>query len=244
MKLFETQFGSTVYGIVTPESDVDIGVVALESPLHIFGLQDAKDFPQVQNDRGEDIRKFWLKRFIRLCVRGNPNALEWLYTPQEHILYCHPLFYEHIIENAHLFLDMDNIIQSHLGFAKSQIVKMKGFSKKLSDRENEIGAKRRALIERHGYDVKYASHAIRLIYQLTDLLEGGTILLPYEDEVRAELLAIKTGEVPFEEFDNLYEDRLCKVEYMIDMARSEIDAWKPNQEVIARILETMYRLGW
>lgn len=222
MKLFETKFGSQVYGTVTPDSDVDIGVVALESPLHIFGLQDATDFPQVQNDQGEDIRRFWLKRFMRLCVRGNPNVLEWLYTPENDILYCHPLFRVHIIENAHYFIDIDKIVQSHLGFAKSQAMKMR----------------------QYGYDVKYASHAIRLIYQLTDLLESGRIVLPYEDEVCAELLAIKTGDVSLAEFDALYEDRVAKVTHLIDVGQPMFKLWKPNHDLIASILEAMYRSGW
>ena len=243
MRLYKTQFGSQVYGTVTPTSDIDIGVVTLESPLHIYGLKDVKDFPQIVKD-GVDTREFWLKRFLLLCTRGNPNVLEYLYTPESHVEYCHPIFREHILENAFIFMNFDKCIQSHLGFAKSQIMKMRNFNDKLSDRENEVGAKRRALIAQHGYDTKYASHAIRLIYQLTDILEHGTIRLPYEGAVCDELLAIKLGEISIHEFDKLYADRVAKVENVIRLSRDHIDSIKPNHKVIASVLEAVYKLGW
>lgn len=237
LKLLETKFGSQVYGTATPFSDIDIGVVALESPLHVFGLQDATDFPQIQDAENRDVRRFWLKRFLRLCVRGNPNVLEWLYTPDEHIEFMHPLFNQFVLNYRSQFLDYDKIIQSHLGFAKSQIIKM-------TRHEKEMGAKRRALVEVYGYDTKYASHAIRLIYQLTDVLSRGRIVLPYPENVRTELLAIKLGQVSLSEFDVIYQARKDEVEQLIVDKRDLIDSVKPDHDTIACILEEFYQTAW
>lgn len=237
MKLLETKFGSQVYGTATPFSDIDVGVVALESPLHIFGLQDATDFPQIQDEENRDVRRFWLKRFLRLCVRGNPNVLEWLYTPEEHVIYTHPLFENYILFYRDVFLDYDKIIQSHLGFAKSQIIKM-------TRHEKEMGAKRKSLVMAYGYDTKYASHAIRLIYQLTQILEHGRIVLPYPESVRTELLSIKIGQVSLSEFDVIYQERKAAVEKVIEDNQDLIRMTKPNHQTIAGILEEVYQKGW
>jgi len=238
MKLFKTQFGSQVYGIATPNSDIDIGVVIMESPSHIYGLQNAINFPQVKDNENHDIRKFWLKRFLSLCVRGNPNALEWLYTQKDKIISCEKVFQEQIINNRELFLDGSSLIHSHMGFALSQIVKMRRH-------EQEMGAKRRALYNKYGYDVKYASHAVRLIHQLTSIMKHGTMVLPYEEEVRAELLAIKVGEVSVTEFNKLYEDKVIRIEKLIEDEGDKFKAkYQPDYAIISDIMTDLYYEVW
>lgn len=117
--LLECKFGSQVYGTDTPESDVDIGRVLLEPKTHIFGIQKADKLKQKIDDE-LDIREMFLRRFIKLCADGNPNTLEWLYTPDEHILHIDPLFRTFIWDNRDVLLNRKKLIASHLGFAKSQ----------------------------------------------------------------------------------------------------------------------------
>jgi hypothetical protein len=61
----------------------------------------------------------------------------------------------------------------------------------------EIGAKvkRPELVAAYGYDVKYASHALRLGFQGVELLTTGRISLPMPERQRDMCLAIKRGVV-------------------------------------------------
>jgi hypothetical protein len=52
------------------------------------------------------------------------------------------------------------------------------------------------LIARYGYDVKYASHALRLAYQGHELAGTARLTLPMPDPERERVLRVKRGEVP------------------------------------------------
>jgi predicted nucleotidyltransferase len=232
--LYQSPFGSQIYGTAIEGSDIDIGRVILEPKSKLFGIQDAESIEQSIKD-GEDVREVYLRRFIRLCVAGNPNVLEWLFTPT-HLTEGLPIFYHNIIGNRSLFIVKDRIIRSHLGFAKSQIIKMR-------NHEREMGAKRKLLYEKFGYDTKYASHAIRLLFQLRQLLTEGIIEYPYpKDLIENVLLPIKKGEVALNEFDRLYEEELRITESLIDGPKRNalFGAKTPDYLKIAFLLESTY----
>lgn len=50
------------------------------------------------------------------------------------------------------------------------------------------------LVERYGYDVKYASHALRLAYQGLEVARDGRLTLPMPEVEREHVLSIKRGE--------------------------------------------------
>ncbi|WP_035701034.1 DNA polymerase beta superfamily protein, partial [Glycomyces tenuis] len=51
------------------------------------------------------------------------------------------------------------------------------------------------LVERYGYDVKYASHALRLAYQGLEIAEHGRLTLPMPEAEREHVRRLKTGGV-------------------------------------------------
>jgi hypothetical protein len=51
----------------------------------------------------------------------------------------------------------------------------------------------------HGYDTKYAMHALRLGVQGVELLSTGRITVPVPEPSRAYLRSIRRGEVPLDE---------------------------------------------
>jgi uncharacterized protein len=51
------------------------------------------------------------------------------------------------------------------------------------------------LVARYGYDVKYASHALRLAYQGLEIVRDGRLTLPMPDDERDRVLRVKRGEV-------------------------------------------------
>lgn len=62
----------------------------------------------------------------------------------------------------------------------------------------EVGAhtNRPELVAAHGYDTKYAMHALRLGYQGIELLSTGRITLPVPEPDLGFLRAVRRGEVP------------------------------------------------
>ena len=51
------------------------------------------------------------------------------------------------------------------------------------------------LVARYGYDVKYASHALRLAYQGLEIARDGRLTLPMPEYERERVLRVKRGEV-------------------------------------------------
>jgi len=121
--IYEIVSGSTCYGLNTPESDIDIRGVYLDSQ---------EDFTwnksEQVSDKRSDIVYYEFSKFIRLLSNGSPEMIEFLFTPKEHVRICDPLF-QKIIDNKDLFMSQ-RLFHSFSGYAYAQISKAKGQNKK------------------------------------------------------------------------------------------------------------------
>jgi len=123
--LFKAIVGSQAYGLSTPESDVDIkGVFLLPNEYLLVG----KYIPQISDEKN-NITYYELNRFIELIKENNPNIIELLFSNDDKILYCDPLFNK-LLKNKDLFLT-SNIKNTFGGYALSQIKKARGLNKKI-----------------------------------------------------------------------------------------------------------------
>lgn len=121
--LLECISGSRAYGLSTPTSDTDIKGVFLLPKKDFYGLS---YIPQVSNETN-DIVFYELGRFMELLSLNNPNILELLNTPEESVIYRHPLLNEIKSE-----LILSKLCKNTFGkFAMSQIKKAKGLKKKI-----------------------------------------------------------------------------------------------------------------
>ncbi|KAJ4461850.1 hypothetical protein PAPYR_1529 [Paratrimastix pyriformis] len=66
-------------------------------------------------------------------------------------------------------------------------------------------ARRSTLERRFGYDTKYASHVARLLFACRDIVRTGTYCPRLSEEVRRRVLAIRLGEVTFDQFAEAME---------------------------------------
>jgi uncharacterized protein len=134
--LFEAVSGSKAYGLDTAGSDTDIrGVFVLPKQLY-YSLDYT---PQVSNE-SNDIVYYELKRFMELLSKNNPNILEILATPENAVLYCHPLFRE--IEPA-MFLSKQ-CEKSFADYAFTQVKKAYGLEKKIL---NPVDKERKSVLD-------------------------------------------------------------------------------------------------
>ncbi|MBZ4043941.1 nucleotidyltransferase domain-containing protein [Flavobacterium hibisci] len=121
--LFEVISGSKSFGLNTPTSDTDIKGVYYLPKEKFFGLD---YIPQISNETNDEVY-YEIGRFIELLLKNNPNILEILASPDDCILYKHPLIEQLKMEDFLSKLCKD----SFAGYAVTQIKKARGLNKKI-----------------------------------------------------------------------------------------------------------------
>lgn len=115
--------GSRSYGLDTALSDTDKrGIFILPKTIY-YGLTYTE---QVSNASNDEVY-YELKRFIDLLTKNNPNILELLNTPEDCVLYKHPIM--NLIKPEQFLSKLCK--QTFAGYAQSQIKKAKGLNKKI-----------------------------------------------------------------------------------------------------------------
>lgn len=167
-----------------------------------------------------DSANYELRHFVGLMCKGNPNVLSTLWTTQR-ILCAREG--EMLVEARKLFATKQ-AYHSFGGYAYSQLKRMEAFrepgeasgsscgckgefhgegcavsqergrgsSKRFAT--GFMGEKRKALVEKFGYDVKNAAHLIRLLRMGIEFLKTGELVVDRREAGDAEeLLSIKKG---------------------------------------------------
>lgn len=133
-----------------------------------------------------DLVMYSLRKYLRLATKGNPTVLLPLYAPTEFVLKLGSLG-EELRAMADVMLSQQ-AVHRFLGFLESQ-------RRRLLGQERRAVPNRPELVARYGYDVKYASHALRLAYQGLEIARDAHLTLPMPAAERERVLAVKRGEV-------------------------------------------------
>lgn len=210
--IFKVLMGSQAYGTSTPESDCDYTEVYEEDRDQIFGLSYGEDtMSQLQKDN-DDVRRYYLRHWVKMLCRGNPNALETLLVSDDQIVHASSEFSSFFLNRKHIarrpFLHKPLLIRSHLGFASGQLKRMV--------EGNDMGERRKTLIAKHGYDVKFAAHAYRLLAQLGCIWTEPCFGLPYHQYIRNWIMLIRSGELSLDDFRRIYNELETNVRNIID----------------------------
>lgn len=184
--------GSIAHGMYVPSSnpnsidDKDVMAVCIPPLEYYFGLKEFGSGGTKEIKRDEwDIVVYEARKFIRLLAQGNPNVLMMLWLDDN--------FYIKVTEAGRLILDNRNafvgrhVYKAFTGYAYSQLHKMTHLAF-----EGHMGTKRKALVEKYGYDCKNAAHLIRLLRMGIEFLKDGQLYVKREDA--KQLLEIKRGE--------------------------------------------------
>jgi predicted nucleotidyltransferase len=172
--IFRCVVGSRAFGLDSEQSDTDYrGIYLPTAEMHwsLYGVPE-----QFENQETQE--HYWeLQRFLVLALKANPNVLECLYTPM--IEKTTPLADE-LLQMRSLFLSR-LVYQTYNGYVMSQFKKMQ------SDLRNQGQVK-----------WKHVMHLIRLLISGIHVLEQGFVPVRV-DEHREQLLAIKRGELAWNE---------------------------------------------
>ena len=200
--MYETQMGSNAYGVATDSSDFDVYGFAIPPRDQLFphlageiaGF--GKPRPRFEcfhvahvidkdalggSGREYDLSIYSIARYFTLCMECNPNTLDSLYTPQECVLHLTRVG-GMVRERRRVFLHK-GIWTKFKAYAFAQLHKM---------RSREPQGKRAQLREQFGYDVKFAYHVVRLLYECEQLMLHGDMDMRRD---REHLKAIRNGEV-------------------------------------------------
>jgi hypothetical protein len=121
----------------------------------------------------------------------------------------------------------------YLGFADSQRMRLTG--------ERGMGkhGQRPDLIEKYGYDTKFAMHYIRLLFECREVLRDRYLTLPRPE--REQLIAIRTGKFTQDEMFSL--GRQLKLECESLLAISKLPE-APDKAMLSRIVSEAYLAHW
>jgi uncharacterized protein len=135
-----------------------------------------------------DLVSYSLRKYLRLAIKGNPTALLPLYAPADAVVSATALGAE-LRALAPRVLSQQ-AVRRFLGYMNSQRQRLQGNGSRhgVPDRPE--------LVARYGYDVKYASHALRLAYQGLEVARYARLTLPMPAPEREHVLRVKRGEVP------------------------------------------------
>ena len=216
--IFQCIIGSQAYGLADGESDIDRrGFYLPPADLHwsLYGVPEQLECYATQESYWE------IQKFLVLALKANPNVLECLYSPL--VEKATPLA-EELLAMRGIFLSR-MVYQTYNGYVMSQFKKMQ------ADIRNQGQVK-----------WKHVMHLIRLLISGIHVLREGFVPVQVVEH-REQLLAIKKGELPWEEtekwrlslhrdFDRAFENSMLPERpdyeransYLVKARRSVVEA--------------------
>ncbi|WP_216870291.1 DNA polymerase beta superfamily protein [Modestobacter excelsi] len=245
--ILRAQVGSGVHGTsIAGQDDRDEMGICLEPPEYVTGVarvpagvgaEATVEFEQYQrhtvwdspgglaNRSGAgdlDVVVYSARTWARLALAGNPTVLLLLFVPDADVVHRDEAGAE-LVGNASRFVSR-LAADRFIGYLSAQRDAMTGRSGAHTNRPE--------LVAEHGYDTKFAMHALRLGVQGTELLSTGRITLPVPEPDRTYLRSIRRGEVPLAEVVTAIDDaeqRLIRLRESpavpAEPDRGWVDAW-------------------
>lgn len=220
--------GSTAHGTsVDGQDDRDEMGVFVEPAEYVCGLRECdhyvhRDQPDgVRSQPGDlDLTLYSLRKFCRLAAQGNPSVLVLLWLP-EYIVQTR--LSEALVSIRDTFVSRD-AGERFLGYLISQKLALKGERTKKVSRPD--------LVERYGFDTKYAMHALRLGFEGIEYLSTRRLTLPVPEPRLSMLRAVRCGKLTFDETLGLIEDAEATLRNLIDGCSAKADADRINRFLV------------
>jgi predicted nucleotidyltransferase len=242
--------GSTVHGLHHGgQDDRDELAVFVEPPEYRLGLKLARGQGRklhplehwVERTQPEGVRSgpgdldlvaYNVRKYLRLALKGHPTVLLLLFVPPELTLVETDLGRE-------LRALTPAILSKRAG--RGYLGYLSGQRERLLGTRGQRNVNRPELVEAHGFDTKYAMHAVRLGYQGIELLETGRLTLPMPEPTRSRVMAIRLGERSFDEvLDEIDDVQARLAEALVETSLPD----EPDREAVDLFLVDAYRRAW
>ncbi len=236
-----TLIGSMAYGVSTDTSDMDyIGFCIppknvvfphLNGEIPGFGRQ-KKRFDQYQQHHISDpsahggkgmeydITVYSIIQYFDLVMQNNPNMLDSLFAPADCV--HHITRIGTMVRNSRKIFLHKGCFHKMRGYSFSQLSKMKGKTK---------DSKRYWMVEKYGYDIKFAYHVVRLCLEAEQILETGDLDIRRDSEL---IKSIRRGEWTEEQVRKFFTDSEESMRKLYD--ESTAVPHSPNEDAIKELL--------
>jgi len=216
---YEVIMGSVAYGVSNDSSDMDVYGFAIPPKDFVFpqlrgeipGFDDfSVKFEQYQQHhiidasalggkgREYDFTIYSIVKYFRLLMDNNPNIIDSLFVPENCVLHCTEIG-DMLRQNRQLFLHK-GCWAKFKGYAYGQMHKI---------RTKNPEGKRKASVDKYGYDVKFAYHVVRLLDEVEQLLLHHDMDLRRNAE---QLKAIRRGEWTLDELEQHFKNKEGELE--------------------------------
>ena len=232
--------GSTVHGVTVDDADDrDEMGICIEPPEYVAGLRHFAQWvyrtqPEGARSGPGDVDRtvYSLRKWCRLALSGNPTVMLLLHVPAEQCTVIEEPGRE--LRGNKQWFAARRAGRAYLGYMQRQRDRMTG-------ERGQMRVNRPELIERYGFDTKYAGHVLRLGYQGIEFLETGALTLPLPDPMRSRVVDVRLGRIPFAEIlaeANELERRLESL-----LTTSPLPE-HPNHDAVNTYLARAYRAWW
>ena len=249
-EILRVEVGSTVHGISVGNDDRDEMGVCIEPPEAVIGLSSFEQHTyrtawerlpqgeggprrkgQPKSQPGDlDLIIYSLRKWCRMALTGNPTALLLLYSPVR--IVDSPVGRE-LRELREAFISRQ-VGNAFLKYLRQQRERLEGSRGQKDVHRPDLEAK-------YAFDVKYASHVIRLGLQGLEFVQNRTITLPMIPEHRNHIQAIRRGEIPYT--DVIHEAQRLETRLVSMLANHSLPT-EPKESAVNQFLVRAYQSVW
>ncbi len=237
--------GSNVHGLVLPGTDDrDEMGVCLEPRQYVVGFgkfeqwvhrtaAERQGHAGAQSQAGDiDVTVYSLRKWARLALQGNPTVLLLLYLP-DHAVVLRTEIGAALQRLAPAFASIQ-AGKRFLGYLEAQRQRLVG-------ERGQRDVNRGELVERFGYDTKYAMHMLRLGHQGVEFLETGRLSLPIPESVRSHLMNVRLGRSNLAEVLTECKELEMRLNALLSASPLPLE---PDRDRVERFVMDAYAVAW
>lgn len=239
-EILRTVVGSQCHGTSLPDAqpDRDEMGIAVEPWSCITGLETfeqkvvrtaAEGEPSGPDDT--DLTIYGLKKWMKLACQGNPSILVPMFAPDDLILTKSNWAAVEIRISGPEWIASRQAIPRFRGYMRSQAMRLCGTTGR---KHGARAGNRPELVEKYGYDTKFAMHMVRLGLEGKEYAETGYITLPLKPYERGICLDIRQGKMT--------ADEALEIAFDLDAILNELEDTSPlPAEPCYQIIEEFLR---
>lgn len=220
--------GSTAHGTaIEGQDDRDEMGICIEPAHYVCGLSNFEQYiyrtqPEgVRSGAGDlDLVIYSLRKFCHLAAKGNPSILALLWLPEYITL---KPWGSYLVALRDCFVSREAGWR-FVGYLTSQRMGLTG--------EKTKNVSRPELVEKYGFDTKYAMHAMRIGLQGIEYLTERRISIPVREPELTLLRSIRKGEVPFPDVLKMLAETEAKLKDIAERCTEQAKIGKINEFLV------------
>jgi predicted nucleotidyltransferase len=239
--ILEVVVGSTLHGTAVDDGleDLDLMAIVVERPRQFVGFAPVDTWVHrtkpvgVRSEAGDtDLAVYGLRKFLHLALKGNPTILLALFAPEQFIR-RHDVRGRQL-QAMHPYIVSKQCYSPWRGYMKQQHERLLGL-------RGQRNVTRPELVDRYGYDTKYAAHIVRLGLQGEEILSTGKMTLPMPQEQRDLCIKIRTGGYSLAGVSELIIDVEKRIEAAKDASKLPEN---PDRKMVEKWMLRTYLTAW